>query len=74
MYLTMPSPLSRERLSSLVGVGSVVTGGQLNFLASGWKVTGAASVGNMANNTARTKPPPPSHVMFRGWNAASMMM
>jgi hypothetical protein len=28
----------------------------------------------MANNTARTKPPPPSHVMFRGWNAASMMM
>ena len=65
MYLTMPSPLSRERLSSRVGVGSVVTGGQLNFLASGWKVTGAASVVKMTNNImARTKPPPPSHVMF----------
>ncbi len=43
MYLMTLDPLSRERSSSLVGVGSDDTEGQRNFFASGWIVIGAAA-------------------------------
>lgn len=54
MNLVTPSPLSWERLSSLVGVGSDVTGGQLNLLASEWKDTEAARVVADVVKTANT--------------------
>lgn len=71
MYLMTLFPLSRERLSSLVGVGSVVTGGQMNRLASGWKLTSAASVVGVVVKTANRmrmralRKKPPNHFIFR---------
>jgi len=76
MYLMTLFPLSRERLSSLVGVGSVVTGGQMNRLASGWKLTSAASVVGVVVKTANRmrmralRKKPPNHFIFVLWRCS----
>ena len=79
MYLMTLFPLSRERLSSLVGVGSVVTGGQMNRLASGWKLTSAASVVGVVVKTANRmrmralrKKPPNHFIFFVLWRRCSI--
>jgi len=78
MYLMTLFPLSRERLSSLVGVGSVVTGGQMNRLASGWKLTSAASVVGVVVKTANRmrmralRKKPPNHFIFVLWRRCSI--
>mmetsp|Transcript_4516 Transcript_4516/g.9367 ORF Transcript_4516/g.9367 Transcript_4516/m.9367 type:complete len:90 (-) Transcript_4516:49-318(-) len=70
MYLMTLFPLSRERLSSLVGVGSVVTGGQMNRLASGWKLTSAASVVGVVVKTRALRKKPPNHFIFVLWRCS----